>query len=63
VPYFWAGSKLYDVFAGSQRLESSYFLSKGMMFDQHPQLMQSRHLGWEETTDSTVTLVGVYRSC
>lgn len=30
VPYFWFGSKLYDLFAGSHRLESSYFLSKGL---------------------------------
>jgi len=27
VPYYWAGSKLYDAVAGSKGLESSYFLT------------------------------------
>lgn len=45
VPYFWAGSKLYDVFAGSQRLESSYFLSKGKALEKFPMLRSDSLVG------------------
>ncbi len=32
VPYFWVGSKMYELLAGSQKLGSSYFLSKGKLY-------------------------------
>jgi len=45
VPYFWAGSKLYDIFAGSQRLESSYFLSKSKALEKFPMLSSDSLVG------------------
>ena len=38
VPYFWAGTKCYDLLAGSQGLESSYFLSKKRAIETFPML-------------------------
>lgn len=29
LPYFWVGAKMYDLLAGSQNMETSYFLSRG----------------------------------
>lgn len=45
MPYFWAGSKLYDIFAGSQRLESSYFLSKSKALEKFPMLSSDSLVG------------------
>lgn len=45
VPYYWIGSKAYDLLAGSQGLESSYFLSKGKAIDAFPMLKQESLVG------------------
>ncbi|KAL9944217.1 mitochondrial glycerol-3-phosphate dehydrogenase [Verticillium nonalfalfae] len=37
-PYFWAGTKAYDLLAGSQGLESSYYLSKSKALEAFPLL-------------------------
>ena len=37
-PYFWAGTKAYDLLAGSQGLESSYILSKRRALESFPML-------------------------
>ncbi|KPI43548.1 Glycerol-3-phosphate dehydrogenase, mitochondrial [Cyphellophora attinorum] len=37
-PYFWAGTKAYDLLAGSQGLESSYFLSRKRALETFPML-------------------------
>jgi glycerol-3-phosphate dehydrogenase len=37
-PYFWAGTKCYDLLAGSQGLESSYILSKRRALEAFPML-------------------------
>jgi glycerol-3-phosphate dehydrogenase len=29
LPYFWVGAKMYDLLAGKQNMETSYFLSRG----------------------------------
>ena len=38
IPYFWSGCKLYDVLAGSQNMEGSYFMSRGKTLAQFPLL-------------------------
>lgn len=38
IPYFWAGTKAYDLLAGSQGIESSYFLSKKRALEAFPML-------------------------
>lgn len=38
VPYYWVGSKLYDLVAGTHGLESSYFLGKRKTLDRFPML-------------------------
>ncbi|CCF57864.1 hypothetical protein KAFR_0D02170 [Kazachstania africana CBS 2517] len=38
IPYFYAGCKMYDLFAGSQNLKSSYLLSKRSAADVAPML-------------------------
>eukprot|EP01129_Flabellula_baltica_P000652 TRINITY_DN10625_c0_g1_i1.p1 TRINITY_DN10625_c0_g1~~TRINITY_DN10625_c0_g1_i1.p1 ORF type:complete len:757 (-),score=189.99 TRINITY_DN10625_c0_g1_i1:1154-3424(-) len=38
VPYFWAGSKAYDLIAGSQGLEPSYYVSKERALELFPVL-------------------------
>ena len=43
VPYYWAGSKLYDLLAGSQSLESSYYLSRSKALEVFP-MLKSDHL-------------------
>ncbi|KAF1810212.1 DAO-domain-containing protein [Eremomyces bilateralis CBS 781.70] len=40
VPYFWSGTKLYDVLAGAENIESSYFLTKSKALDAFPMLKQ-----------------------
>jgi glycerol-3-phosphate dehydrogenase len=37
-PYFWAGTKLYDILAGSENIESSYFLTRSKALDAFPML-------------------------
>ena len=40
VPYYWAGSKFYDLLAGSNGLSSSYFLSKSKAVEVFPTLRE-----------------------
>lgn len=37
-PYFWAGTKCYDILAGGENLESSYFLTRGKALEAFPML-------------------------
>jgi glycerol-3-phosphate dehydrogenase len=37
-PYFWVGTKCYDLLAGKENLESSYFLTKGKALEAFPML-------------------------
>ena len=37
-PYFWAGTKFYDILAGSENIETSYFLTKSKALDAFPML-------------------------
>lgn len=38
LPYFWMGTKAYDLLAGKQNLESSYLLTRGKALEAFPQL-------------------------
>jgi glycerol-3-phosphate dehydrogenase len=38
LPYFWAGTKFYDFLAGSENIESSYFLTRSKALDVFPML-------------------------
>ncbi|KAF2665652.1 DAO-domain-containing protein [Microthyrium microscopicum] len=38
LPYFWAGTKMYDILAGSENIESSYFLTRSKALDAYPML-------------------------
>ncbi|KAK6429533.1 mitochondrial glycerol-3-phosphate dehydrogenase [Oleoguttula sp. CCFEE 5521] len=38
VPYFWFGTKFYDFLAGSENIESSYFLTRSKALDAFPML-------------------------
>ncbi|KAF2864059.1 mitochondrial putative glycerol-3-phosphate dehydrogenase [Piedraia hortae CBS 480.64] len=40
-PYFWAGTKAYDWLAGSENIESSYFLTRSKALDAFPMLNKS----------------------
>ena len=44
-PYFWAGTKFYDFLAGSEGIESSYFLTKSRALDAFPMLKKSNLFG------------------
>ncbi|KAG8527872.1 uncharacterized protein KY384_006788 [Bacidia gigantensis] len=44
-PYFWAGTKFYDFLAGSEGIESSYFLTKSRAMDAFPMLRRDNLLG------------------
>ena len=44
-PYFWAGSKFYDFLAGSEGIESSYFLTKSRAMDAFPMLRKDNLFG------------------
>ncbi|KAJ5369592.1 Glycerol-3-phosphate dehydrogenase [Penicillium cosmopolitanum] len=44
-PYFWAGCKAYDLLAGSEGIESSYFLTKSKAIDSFPMLKRENVLG------------------
>lgn len=44
-PYFWAGTKAYDLLAGSQGLESSYYMSKSKALEAFPKLRRDNMVG------------------
>ncbi|KAF7170418.1 hypothetical protein CNMCM6106_005127 [Aspergillus hiratsukae] len=44
-PYFWAGTKAYDWLAGSEGIESSYFLTKSKAIDAFPMLNRDNLVG------------------
>ncbi|EXJ85497.1 glycerol-3-phosphate dehydrogenase [Capronia coronata CBS 617.96] len=44
-PYFWAGTKLYDLLAGSEGIETSYFLTKSKALDAFPMLKKDNLVG------------------
>ncbi len=45
IPYYWAGTKFYDLLAGSEGIESSYFLTKSKAIDAFPMLKQAGLVG------------------
>ncbi|CAK7238951.1 MAG: mitochondrial glycerol-3-phosphate dehydrogenase [Sporothrix thermara] len=45
VPYYWMGTKFYDLLAGSEGIESSYFLTKSKAIDAFPMLKQEGLVG------------------
>ncbi|EFW98610.1 glycerol phosphate dehydrogenase mitochondrial [Grosmannia clavigera kw1407] len=45
VPYYWMGTKCYDFLAGSEGIESSYFLTKSKAVDAFPMLKQDGLVG------------------
>ncbi|KAI9370947.1 FAD dependent oxidoreductase-domain-containing protein [Aspergillus egyptiacus] len=45
IPYFWAGTKAYDYLAGSEGIESSYFLPKSKAIEAFPMLRKDNLLG------------------
>jgi len=44
-PYFWAGTKFYDFLAGSEGIETSYFLTKSKAVDAFPMLKKDGLVG------------------
>jgi len=44
-PYFWAGTKCYDFLAGSENIESSYFLTRSKALDAFPMLKKDNLWG------------------
>ena len=44
-PYFWAGTKFYDFLAGSEGIETSYFLTKSKAIDAFPMLKKDNLVG------------------
>ncbi|KXH64115.1 FAD dependent oxidoreductase [Colletotrichum salicis] len=44
-PYFWAGTKAYDLLAGSQGLESSYYVSTKKAMEAFPKLRKDNMVG------------------
>lgn len=44
-PYYWAGTKFYDFLAGSEGIESSYFLTKSKALEAFPMLKQTNLIG------------------
>ncbi|KAH8693094.1 mitochondrial glycerol-3-phosphate dehydrogenase [Talaromyces proteolyticus] len=44
-PYFWAGCKFYDYLAGSEGIESSYFLTHSKALDAFPMLKKDNLFG------------------
>ena len=45
IPYFWIGSKCYDMLAGKEELESSYFLTRGKALEAFPWLNREKLVG------------------
>ena len=44
-PYFWAGTKAYDFLAGSEGIETSYFLTRSKALDAFPMLRKDNLVG------------------
>ncbi|KAK0335777.1 mitochondrial glycerol-3-phosphate dehydrogenase [Friedmanniomyces endolithicus] len=44
-PYFWAGTKFYDFLAGSENIESSYFMTRSKALDVFPMLKKDGLFG------------------
>ena len=44
-PYFWMGTKAYDFLAGSEGIESSYFLTKSKALEAFPMLKKNNVVG------------------
>ncbi|KAF2085922.1 mitochondrial glycerol-3-phosphate dehydrogenase-like protein [Saccharata proteae CBS 121410] len=44
-PYFWAGTKFYDFLAGSENIETSYFLTRSKALEAFPMLKKSDLVG------------------
>lgn len=44
-PYFWAGTKFYDILAGSEGIESSYFLTRSKAIEAFPMLKPTDLVG------------------
>ncbi|KAL8336120.1 hypothetical protein RB601_000108 [Gaeumannomyces tritici] len=44
-PYYWAGTKFYDFLAGSEGIESSYFLTRSKALDAFPMLKKQGLVG------------------
>ena len=44
-PYYWAGTKCYDLLAGSEGIETSYFLTKSKALDAFPMLKKTDLVG------------------
>ncbi|VUC34532.1 unnamed protein product [Clonostachys rosea] len=44
-PYYWAGTKCYDILAGSEGIESSYFLTRSKALEAFPMLKQTNLVG------------------
>ncbi|KIX03910.1 uncharacterized protein Z518_07463 [Rhinocladiella mackenziei CBS 650.93] len=44
-PYFWAGTKFYDLLAGSEGIESSYFLPRSKALEAFPMLKKENLVG------------------
>ncbi|KAI1499443.1 FAD dependent oxidoreductase-domain-containing protein [Biscogniauxia marginata] len=44
-PYYWVGTKFYDFLAGSEGIESSYFLTRSKALDAFPMLKQTDLVG------------------
>lgn len=44
-PYYWAGTKAYDFLAGSEGIESSYFMTRSKTLDAFPMLKKSDLIG------------------
>lgn len=44
-PYYWAGTKFYDFLAGSEGIESSYFLTRSKALDAFPMLKPTDLVG------------------
>lgn len=44
-PYYWAGTKCYDFLAGSEGIETSYFLTKSKALDAFPMLKRTDLVG------------------
>lgn len=45
IPYYWVGSKVYDILAGSMGLSSSYFLGKNRAIEAFPMLKKDKISG------------------
>lgn len=44
-PYFWAGTKFYDFLAGSEGIETSYFMTRSKALDAFPMLKKDNLVG------------------